>query len=136
MKTDRPSPDGDRPNLLVGGFPDSGPNAEDSTQIYGNVFAHNPREALLQASGRVSIHDNVFFDTPNAAIVLQDLLEGVRDRVVVAVTFMAMLELVKGRELVVEQSEPWGPISVRRADPSTVSPSPAPDDVVDREEDA
>jgi segregation and condensation protein A len=49
------------------------------------------------------------------AIVLQDLLSGVRDRVVVAVTFMAMLELVKGRELVVEQSEPWGPISVRRA---------------------
>lgn len=54
------------------------------------------------------------------AIVLQDLLEGVRDRVVVAVTFLAMLELVKGRELTVEQSEPWGPISVRRADPSVV----------------
>lgn len=54
------------------------------------------------------------------AIVLQELLEGVRDRVVVAVTFMAMLELVKARELVVEQSEPWGPISVRRADPTTV----------------
>jgi len=53
------------------------------------------------------------------AIVLQELLEGVRDRVVVAVTFLAMLELVKGRELVVEQSEPWGPISVRRVDPST-----------------
>ncbi|MFN8520899.1 MAG: ScpA family protein [Chloroflexota bacterium] len=52
------------------------------------------------------------------AIVLQELLEGVRDRVVVAVTFMAMLELVKGRELVVEQSEPWGPISVRRAEPT------------------
>ena len=40
----------------------------------------------------------------------------------VAVTFMAMLELVKGRELVVEQSEPWGPISVRRAEPSVVRP--------------
>lgn len=69
------------------------------------------------------------------AIVLQDLLEGVRDRVVVAVTFMAMLELVKGRELVVEQSEPWGPISVRRADPSTVGPSSAPDDDGDAAED-
>ncbi len=70
------------------------------------------------------------------AIVLQDLLEGVRDRVVVAVTFMAMLELVKGRELVVEQSEPWGPISVRRADPSSVGPSAALEDDGDATEDA
>jgi MYXO-CTERM domain-containing protein len=72
IKTDRPSPDGDRPNLLVGGFPESGANSEDSYQIYGNVFAHNPRESLVQASGRVSIHDNVFLDTPVAAIRLQD----------------------------------------------------------------
>jgi segregation and condensation protein A len=48
-------------------------------------------------------------------IVLQDLLRGVRDRVVVAVTFLAMLELVKRREIVVEQAEPWGPIVARRA---------------------
>jgi chromatin segregation and condensation protein Rec8/ScpA/Scc1 (kleisin family) len=34
-----------------------------------------------------------------------------------------MLELVKGRELVVEQSEPWGPIAVRRADPSAGRPA-------------
>lgn len=46
-------------------------------------------------------------------VVLQELLHGVRDRVVVAVTFMAMLELVKGRELMVEQDEPWGPIVCR-----------------------
>jgi segregation and condensation protein A len=59
-------------------------------------------------------------------IVLQDLLQGVRDRVVVAVTFLALLEMVKGRELVVEQSEPWGPISVRRADPAAaLSADPA-----------
>lgn len=45
--------------------------------------------------------------------MLQDLLRGVRDRVVVAVTFLAMLELMKRRELVVEQSEPFGPISAR-----------------------
>ena len=56
------------------------------------------REALLEAP----------------ALVLQDLLLGVTDRVIVAITFMAMLELVKGRELHVEQSEPWGPISLRR----------------------
>jgi segregation and condensation protein A len=47
-------------------------------------------------------------------VVLQELLRGVRDRVVAAVTFMAMLELVKRREIAVEQSEPWGPIVCRR----------------------
>ncbi len=47
-------------------------------------------------------------------IVLQDLLRGVHDRVVVAVTFLAMLELMKRREIVVEQVEPWGPIMARR----------------------
>lgn len=46
-------------------------------------------------------------------VVLQDLLEGVRDRVVVAVTFLAMLELVKRREVEVQQDVPWGPIIVR-----------------------
>ena len=50
-------------------------------------------------------------------IVLQDLLRGVRDRVVVAITFLAMLELMKRREIVVEQQEPWGPIMARRTTP-------------------
>jgi segregation and condensation protein A len=49
-----------------------------------------------------------------SSIVLQDLLRGVRDRVVVAVTFLAMLELMKRREIVVEQTEPFGPITARR----------------------
>ena len=47
------------------------------------------------------------------SVVLQDLLRGVHDRVVVAVTFLAMLELMKRREVVVEQSEPFGPITAR-----------------------
>jgi len=47
------------------------------------------------------------------SIVLQELLRGVRDRVVVTVTFLAMLELMKRREIVVEQAEPWGPIVAR-----------------------
>jgi chromatin segregation and condensation protein Rec8/ScpA/Scc1 (kleisin family) len=38
----------------------------------------------------------------------------VRDRVVVAVTFLAMLELSKRREITIEQAEPWGPIIARR----------------------
>jgi len=48
------------------------------------------------------------------AVVLQDLLRGVHDRVVVAVTFLAMLELMKRREVVVEQAEPFGPITARQ----------------------
>ena len=46
-------------------------------------------------------------------IVLQELLQGVRDRVVVVVTFLAMLERMKRREIVVEQAEPFGPIRAR-----------------------
>ena len=48
-----------------------------------------------------------------STIVLQDLLRGVSDRVVVAVTFLAMLELMKRHEIVVEQAEPFGPITAR-----------------------
>lgn len=46
-------------------------------------------------------------------LVLQELLRDVNDRIVIAVTFLALLELAKGRELTIEQSEPWGPIRVR-----------------------
>ena len=49
-------------------------------------------------------------------VVLQDILRGVRDRVLVAVTFLALLELVKRREIVLEQAEPWGPIVARTAE--------------------
>jgi segregation and condensation protein A len=47
------------------------------------------------------------------SVVLQDLLRGVNDRVVIAVTFLAMLELMKRREVVVQQTEPFGPITAR-----------------------
>ena len=53
------------------------------------------RAAIIRAALR---------DAPT--VVLQDLLSGVRDRVVIAVTFLAMLELMKRREIVVEQAEP------------------------------
>ena len=49
-----------------------------------------------------------------SSVVLQALLQGVSDRVVLAVTFLAMLELMKRREVVVEQAEPFGPITARR----------------------
>jgi hypothetical protein len=72
IKGDEPSPDGDRPNVLVGGFPSSGPGSSDLYQFYGNFFDHNPREALLQASGRVAIHDNLFIDGQYTALDLAD----------------------------------------------------------------
>ena len=73
IKNDQPSPDGDRPNVLVGGFPQTGPGSQDRYEIYGNLFLNNPREALLQASGRVSVHDNVFVGAPTTpAILLRD----------------------------------------------------------------
>ena len=45
-------------------------------------------------------------------IVLQELLNDVTDRIVVAVTFLALLELAKGREVAIDQTEPWGPIRI------------------------
>jgi segregation and condensation protein A len=60
-----------------------------------------------------------------SGFVLQDLLRDVRDRVVVAVTFMALLELAKEREVAIEQSQPWGPISVRPLTPRPLTPGPA-----------
>jgi segregation and condensation protein A len=66
---------------------------------------------LITLEERASIIRSALTDTP--VVVLQDLLEDLTDRVVVAVTFLAMLELVKGRELTVEQEEPFGPIVCR-----------------------
>lgn len=70
VKGDKPSPDGNRPNMLLGGWPDEGPGAEDRYQVYGNVFLHNPRESLVQATGRVSFHDNIFADVPGTALLI------------------------------------------------------------------
>src|SRR5579862_6525184 len=62
IKNDVLSPDGDRPNVLLGSFPASGRGSLNMYEVYGNYFVHNHREALLQASGRLSIHDNIFVD--------------------------------------------------------------------------
>ena len=72
IKDDRPSPDGDRPNLLVGAFPSTGTGSLNLYEIYGNFFFHNHREALFQGSGRISLHDNIFVDGPHdyPAVVL------------------------------------------------------------------
>jgi segregation and condensation protein A len=54
-------------------------------------------------------------------IVLQELLHDVTDRIVVAVTFLALLELAKGREVEIEQVEPWGPIRVTPLEPKSAT---------------
>ena len=72
---------------------------------------------LITLDERAAIIRTALTDTP--VVVLQDLLEDLNDKVVVAVTFLAMLELVKGRELSVEQEEPFGPIVCR----STTAPA-------------
>ena len=66
LKSDRPSGDGNRPNLLLGAFPASGTGSADMYEVYGNFFSGNPREYLMQSEGRVSIHDNVFADASGA----------------------------------------------------------------------
>lgn len=72
IKSNNPSPSGARPNLLVSGFPASGAGSTDYYEIYGNFFFHNDDDALLQASGRVHIHDNVFADSLNPAMALRE----------------------------------------------------------------
>jgi hypothetical protein len=72
IKDDHLSPDGDRPNLLVGGFPDIGSGSHDLYQIYGNLLVHNPREALFQGSGRISFHDNILVGGQSAGAVFRD----------------------------------------------------------------
>jgi len=66
---------------------------------------------LITLEERASIIRAALIDAP--VLVLQDLLGDLGDRVVVAVTFLAMLELVKSNELSVEQETPFGPIVCR-----------------------
>jgi segregation and condensation protein A len=88
------------------------PPPEPPPEVMPRTITLTERAAIIRAALR---------DAP--AIVLQDLLAGVRDRVVVAVTFLALLELMKRREIVVEQDEPWGPI-VARATGDVMDDSP------------
>ena len=72
-------------------------------EVIPRTITLTERAAIIRAALR---------DAPS--VVLQELLTGVRDRVVIAITFLAMLELMKRREIVVEQAEPWGPIVARQ----------------------
>ena len=79
------------------------PPVEPPPEVMGRTITLADRAAVIRAAIRRA-----------DAIVLQELLRDVRDRVVVAVTFLAMLELVKRHEIVVVQAEPWGPIVARK----------------------
>ena len=81
------------------------PPPEPPPEVMPRMVTLTERAAIIRAALR---------DAPE--IVLQDLLRGVHDRVVVAVTFLAMLELMKRREIIVEQAEPWGAIVARATD--------------------
>ncbi len=72
LKGELENDSGERPNLLLGALPTRGPGSEDAYEVYGNLFYHNHRESLLQAEGRVSIHDNVFVDCTGDGIHLQN----------------------------------------------------------------
>jgi len=93
------------PALLVGAIghlATVAPAVEPPTEVVPRTITLAERASMIRAALRHA-----------SSVVLQDLLVGVRDRVVIAVTFLAMLELMKRREIVVEQAVPWGPIVAR-----------------------
>ena len=94
------------PRRLVAG---AGPAGRDRRAARAAARDHGPRRSRI--TERAEIIRAALRDAPR--VVLQDLLTGVRDRVVIAITFLAMLELMKRREIVVEQATPWGPIVAR-----------------------
>lgn len=78
------------------------PPPEPPSEVMARAITIGERAEIIRAALR---------DAPT--FVLQELLAGVRDRVVITITFLAMLELMKRREIVVEQARPWGPIIAR-----------------------
>ncbi|HXF45447.1 MAG TPA: fibronectin type III domain-containing protein, partial [Burkholderiaceae bacterium] len=65
------SPDGPRPNLLVGDQPPSGPGSENGFEIYGNFFYQNPTEALFQGEGNIAFYGNLMVNHAGTALRVQ-----------------------------------------------------------------
>ena len=78
-----------RPNVLLGHFPLTGAGSEDRYLVYGNLFLHNPSEALLQAEGRVALYDNVFINGSGDAIHIQPHNDVPRDMAIFSNTVLA-----------------------------------------------
>lgn len=68
IKDARTSPDGDRPNLLIGGQIPVGKGLQYKVEIYGNFLYNNPREYLFQGTGALSLHNNIFMNSQLGAI--------------------------------------------------------------------
>jgi segregation and condensation protein A len=100
--TDAPALDPSRLVRALDRLAEIVPPPEPPAELMGRSVTITERAEIIRAALR---------DTPT--VVLQDLLARVHDRVVIAITFLAMLELMKRREIVVEQDEPWGPIVAR-----------------------
>ncbi len=78
-----------RPNVLLGHLPLSGAGSEDRYLAYGNLFLHNPGEALLQAEGRVAVYGNVFINGSGDAIRIQPHNDVPRDMAIFSNTVLA-----------------------------------------------
>jgi len=78
-----------RPNVLLGHVPLAGAGSEDRYLVYGNLFLHNPSEALLQAEGRVAVYDNVFINGYGDAIRIQPHNDVPRDMMIFSNTVLA-----------------------------------------------
>ncbi len=93
-------------SAALGGLASILPPPEPPPEVVPRTITLTERASIIRAALRRA-----------PTVVLQELLSGVRDRVVIAVTFLAMLELMKRRELVVDQAGPFGPIVARRMTP-------------------
>jgi len=78
------------------------PPAPTAPEIIARTITLEERASVIRAALRRA-----------PVLVLQELLHDVTDRVVIAVTFLAVLELAKGREVTIDQEQPWGPITVK-----------------------
>lgn len=78
------------------------PDPPPPPEAFGRAITISERAAVIRAALRGA-----------STVVLQDLLQGVRNRIVAVVTFLSMLELMKRREIVAVQDRPWGPIVIR-----------------------
>jgi hypothetical protein len=78
-----------RPNVLLGHVPLTGAGSEDRYLVYGNLFLHNPSEALLQAEGRLAVYDNVFINGSGDAIHIQPHNDVPRDMDIFSNTVLA-----------------------------------------------
>ncbi|MBW8372378.1 MAG: hypothetical protein K0M66_15605 [Thiobacillus sp.] len=89
-----------RPNVLLGHVPLTEAGSEDRYLVYGNLFLHNPSEALLQAEGRMAVYDNVFINGSGDAIRIQPHNDVPRDMAIFSNTVLA-----SGRGIQVRRAE-------------------------------